>query len=304
MAWLKNITLVVIVAAFFASCANNADVKEPGDTMTSGTIDISVDETFKPIIQEQLKVFDSSFPEAHINVHYKPESECLKDLLDEKARLILVTRQLTAPEKSVYEQKKILTQSLELAQDAIAVIVNPAAEDSMLSVTQLKGILTGQYKTKYTLVFDNQGSSTLRYITDSLLKGEKLGPNVYAAKGNDSVVDYVAKNPNAIGLIGVSYVSDYSDANTQKFLEKVKVASVMNDSSMQFYKPYQYAIGLKLYPLTRKLYFIINESQPRLGTAFVNFLSKERGQLIFSTSGLVPMRLSVVFREAEINYSK
>ncbi len=248
-----------------------------------------------------MRVFDSSFPEAHINVHYKPEAECMKDLLDEKARLVLVTRQLTDAEKPAYEQKKILTQSLVLAQDAIAVIVNPAAKDTMLSVTQIKGILAGEYKTKYTVVFDNQGSSTLRFITDSLLKGGKLGQNVYAAKGNDSVVDYVSKNPDAIGLIGVSYVSDYSDPNTQKFLGKVKVASVMNDSSMQFYQPYQAYIALKLYPLTRKLYFILNESTPRLGTAFVNFLSKERGQLIFKTSGLVPMRISVVLRDAEIN---
>ena len=53
------------------------------DTLTTGTIHISVDETFAPIIDSQIKVFMSQHPDAKIIPHYKPEADCIKDLLND-----------------------------------------------------------------------------------------------------------------------------------------------------------------------------------------------------------------------------
>ena len=300
MHWLKGIILSLSISVTVLSCTE--DSNKHADTLSSGAIDISVDETYKPIIEEQLRVFDSSYPDAKITIHYKPEAECLKDYFDNKARLILVTRQLTKEEKQMCDQKQIFPSSLELAKDAIAVIVNKANTDTMLGMSELKGILTGVNKKKYTVVFDNQGSSTVRYITDSIIPGQKLGTNVFAAKGNSEVVDYVSKNPDAIGFVGLSYVSDTTNAaNTGAFINTVQVVSIQNDSTMQFYKPYQAYIALKSYPLTRKLYYISRESYPGLGTGFANFMSRERGQLIFAHANIFPLRMNIVIRSAVVN---
>jgi phosphate transport system substrate-binding protein len=260
-----------------------------------------VDETYKPIIEEQLKVFDSSFPEAHIKASYKPESECIKDFMDGKARLILVTRDLSKNEREVLEANKVVATALPLAKDAVAVILNKEAADSMLSVSAIRGILTGQFAKKYTVVFDNQGSSTVRYMLDSLIPGEKLGAGVFAAKSNEEVIAYVAKNPDAIGFVGVSYVSDFSDAEGLAFISNVRIASVLHDSLQEAYKPYQGYIAQGFYPLTRTLYYINRETYPGLGTGFANFLARERGQLIFKQARLFPLRSNIVLRAAEIN---
>lgn len=300
MQWFKNISLVLSTVVFFSACTNDAK-KLPPDTPSTGTIDISADETYQPIIEEQIKVFDSSFPEAHINVHYKPEGECIKDFMEDKARLILVTRELSADEKKVLEQKKVVSTSLAVAKDAVAVVVNNDCEDSILSVSQLKGILTETYKKKYAVVFDNQGSSTLRYIMDSILRGEKLGPNAFAAKGNDSVLAYIEKNPNAIGFVGISRVSDFSDPEGLAFIKNVKVAALFNEKQGKVYKPYQAYIAPNWYPLTRNLYYIHRETFQGLGSGFANFLTKERGQLIFKQARLFPLRSNIIFREAAVN---
>jgi len=297
---LKHIMFCAGLAIFTASCGEDK-VKEPTDTLSSGTIDISVDETYKPIVEQQMRVFDSSFPDAHVNVHYKPESECIKDFLNDKAKLILVTRELSTDEKKMLEDKKVVPTSLAVAKDAVAVIFNNASADTVLSKSQLKGILTGVYKNKYTVVFDNQGSSTLRYVTDSLIPGQQLGANVFAAKGNDSVIKYVANNPNAIGLVGVSYVSDYNDPEALAFIKDVKIAAIVHDSLQKEYKPYQAYIAPNWYPLTRNLYFIHRETYPGLATGLANFLSKERGQLIFKQARMFPLRSNIIFREAQIN---
>ncbi len=298
MRTISHIIIIFFASVILAACGEKKNA--PTDTLSSGNIDISVDETFRPIIEEQLKVFDSSYPEAHINATYKAESECIKDFMDGKARLILVTRGLMANEKQVLEQKKVVTNSLPIAKDAVAVIVNNSARDTF-TLSEIKGILTGSFKDKKTVVFDNQGSSTLRYMLDTLIPGEKLGANVFAAKTTDSVIAYVVNNPDAIGFIGVSHVGDLSDPEGLAFISNVKVVAVMNDKDQHYYKPYQAYIAQQLYPLTRDLYYINSETYPGLGTGFANFLGKERGQLIFKQARLFPLRSNVILREATVN---
>ncbi len=300
MKWSKSILPIVTSACIFSACGSN-NASNPTDTLASGKLTISVDETYRPIVEEQIKVFDSSYPDAQVTVNYKPESECLKDFMDGRTKLIMVTRELTTNEKQVLEQKKIVPTSIEIAKDAIAVVLNKESADTVLSVSALKGILTGSYKTKYTVVFDNQGSSTVRYMLDSLIPGEQLGANVFAAKGNKEVIDYVAKNPDAIGFTGVSYVSDFSDPEGLAFINDVKVAAFINEKTGESYKPYQAYIAQKLYPLTRNLYYIKSENYPGLATGFGNFLANERGQLIFKQARLFPLRSNIVIREASAN---
>lgn len=296
----QNILLFIASAVFLIACDD--EPKFP-DGLGKGVIEISADETYQPIIEEQLKIFDSSYPEAKITVHYKSEGECIKDYFEKKARIILITRDLSKIEKDQALQSKLYPTSLPLARDAVAVIVNNESADTILDMNALKGILTGVYNKKYTVVFDNQGSSTVRFITDSLLRGgDKLGANVFAAKGNNQVVDYVSQNPNAIGLVGLSYVSDNNDPNnTGAFLGKVKVVAIKNDSTREFLKPYQAYIALRSYPLTRTLYYVNSESYPGLGTGFANFLAGQRGQLVFFHAHLFPVRSEMVIREAEVN---
>lgn len=292
---------VILLGSLVLTACNAPREKKETDTLGKGTLQICADETFKPIIEEQSKVFDSSFPDAHVTIHYKSETECIQDFLNDSARLILVTRDLNDAEKKFCEQKKLVPTTLAIAKDAVAVIVNNSAVDTAFGMDELKGILTGTYKKKFKVVFDNQGSSTLRFLMDSLLRGQALGTNVYAAKGNDSVISYIAQNPDAIGFVGVSYVSDFSDIEGLAFIKQVQVASVYNDSLQQYFKPYQAYIAPNYYPLTRNLYYINRETYPGLGTGFANFLSKERGQLIFKQARLFPLRTNIIFRDAQIN---
>jgi hypothetical protein len=61
---------------FFVSCKNRKK-KMTRETSSKGTINISVDESFKPVIEEQLSVHHSSFPNTTIHVSYKSEAACL-----------------------------------------------------------------------------------------------------------------------------------------------------------------------------------------------------------------------------------
>ncbi|NBX28564.1 MAG: hypothetical protein EBR55_10035, partial [Chitinophagia bacterium] len=232
---------------------------------------------------------------------YKSEEKCLEDLLHHKSNLIFVTRQLDEKERAYFKQKELRISSLHVAKDGIAMIINKQAPDSFLNKDQIRSILTNKYKRPYTIVFDNAGSSTLRYIQDSILKTEAISPQVYAAKSNAAVVDYVASNPKAIGFVGLDYVQDTSGMQDNSFTKKVNVVAIYNDSTKEFYQPFQAYIALKVYPLVRKLYFINSEQKVGAGTDFINFVCKERGQLIFAHEHMFPLHMEIIIRETNLN---
>jgi len=293
--------IVIFCALWSVAGLSCVDKPKHPDNLSSGVIDISADETYRSVIDEEKKVFDSSFPDARITIHYKPEAECFKDYFDNKARIILVTRDLTKAEKDLCEQKQVYATSVAIARDAVTLVVNNDCADSQLSVQAVKGILTGTYKTPYTVVFDNQSSSIVRYVTDSLLGGQKLGSNVFSAKGSNAVIDYVTKNPKAIGFVGLGDVGDSTDPNnTGAFIKNVRVVGLYNDTVKDYLKPYLAYIGLKQYPFIRKLFYVNRESYPGLGTGFANFLLSPRGQLIFAHAHLYPLNMEITIRDASI----
>jgi phosphate transport system substrate-binding protein len=251
-----------------------------------------VDETFQPVIDSQIKVFLSQHPDARIIAHYKPEAECLKDLSDDSTRLVIVTRGLNEDEVAFY------TDTLQfkpmfgvVASDAIAVIVHNASKDSLFSVSEIRSMLNGTSGYRYEQVMDgNVATSTVRFMMDSVLRGQPFAASVVAAKTSEGVIDYVSKHPKAIGYIGVSWIGNPEDTTQLSFLRKVRIAALQcaNCPREVYVKPYQANIALKKYPLSRELYYILKENYAGLGKGFVNFLKHEKGQLIFKRSYLVP----------------
>jgi phosphate transport system substrate-binding protein len=274
------------------------------ETPTSGTIHISVDESFKPVIDSQIKVFESSFPDAHIIADYKPEAQCLRDLTTDSTRMILVTRGLTQEETDFYKDSFHLKPTWGvLAFDAIAVIVNPASKDSIFEMKDLVNMLNGTDLTHQPVMDGLSATSTVRYAMDSILKGKPLGKNVTAAKSSEDVVNYVANNPRAVGFIGVSWIGDKSDPNDTSFLRKVNVAAIQCVSCLgsTHVKPFQANIALKRYPLVRSLYYILKEDFSGIGNNFENFLSFERGQLIFTKAYLWPAGMNFQVRDVQLD---
>ncbi|HEY8388029.1 MAG TPA: substrate-binding domain-containing protein [Parasegetibacter sp.] len=300
--WMVRFMLLVVLVA----CGNNKQHQNVAgdDTLTSGTIHISVDESFKPIIDSQIRVFEASYPDAKIIAHYKSEQECFKDLLSDSTRLVIVTRGLTDQESDYFKDTLGFRPKWDrIAYDAIAVIVNNNAKDSLFTMSEIRDLMAGKSEMKYRVVFDGlSATSTVRYALDSVLRGEPLGPNVAAAPTSVDVINYVAGNPDAIGFIGVSWIGNPEDENQLSFLESVRIASVQVESpdDRGFVKPYQANIAKKRYPMVRGLHYIVKENYPGLGRGFTNFLSTERGQLIFRRAYLWPAKMNFTIRNANI----
>ena len=300
----KCLPLIAFALAdlLFTGCHSGPHI--PVETPTEGTIHISVDETFKPVIDSQLKVFSSSFPNAHILVDYKPEAACIRDLANDSTRMVIVTRGLTLQEEHWYKDS-VRTPAFSgiLAFDAVALVVNNHSKDTVMSMEEVKTLLEGNDSKKRQAVMDGvSATSTVRYAIDSVLLGRTLGKNVVAARSSPQVIDYVAEHENAVGFIGVSWIGDQEDSLERTFLKKVKVVAIRCDrcTGMPFVYPYFGYIYLRQYPMIRGLFYILKENFSGVGNNFANFLQYERGQLIFKQAYLVPARMNFDLRNVEI----
>lgn len=273
------------------------------DDLTSGTIHISVDESFKPIMDSQIRVFMSQYPEATIIAHYKPEAECLRDLLNDSIRAVFVTRGLSEQEvKSLKDTLRFTPPWGKIATDAISVIVNNKSKDSLFTMGEIRSMMKGTSGYKLRPVLDGTtATSTVRFMIDSVLSGQSFSDGVTAAQSSVGVIDYVADHEDAIGFLGVSWIGNPEDSQQLAFLTRVKVASIeaRNDPG-KFIKPYQANIATQRYPMVRGLYYIVKENYSGLGRGFTNFLKGEKGQLIFQRAYLVPSNMQFTVRSAEI----
>lgn len=274
------------------------------DTPDRGTIYISADESFKPIVDSQVQVYESQHPDTKIIVTYKPEAECLKDFAVDSVRMIIATRSYTEQEENfMVDSVKVAPEKMIVALDAIAVIVNPKSPDSLFTMDDIRQILTGNYKKNLVPVFDNTSeTSTIRFVIDSVLHGQSLTPKAVGAKSSPGVIDYISKNANAIGFIGVSWVGDQDDTMQISFLKKVKMAQLESVNIPENYiLPVQANIYLRRYPMIRDVTYILKENYRGLGHGFADFLSGEKGQLIFKRAYLVPAQMNFGVRSVRLN---
>jgi len=298
----KGAMLGLVLSLFLGGCGSDGN-KTPQETPKSGTLTLSIDESFKPVLDSQIKVFQSSNPDIKIITRYESEAQCLRDLTTDSTRMIIVTRGLSSGEEKFYQDSfHLKPRWMPVAYDAIAVIVNNNAKDSIFEIKDLQNMLDGTDTVHIPVMDGKSATSTVRYAMDSLLKGKPLSKRVTAAKNSEDVINYVSQNPHAVGFVGVSWLGEGA-VNDNLFINKVRVASIRCTSCLgpTYVKPYQANIALRRYPLVRSLYYILKENFSGVGGNFSNFLQYERGQLIFSKAYLWPAKMSFQIRDTQIS---
>ncbi len=302
--------LFFVLLTCISGCSSDSVKHEKyTDTPTSGEILIVADESYQPLIQVQIDTFMEIYKYAKINVRYLPESELFNELMNnDTVRLAISARELTADEKTFFDNRKIIPRTLKIAEDAVALVVNRENADTAITYEQLQAIMQGKIlkwsqlnsggnDDTIRIVFDKSGSANARFLNERFLGGKTFPPNIFAANSNAAVVDYVSSDKNSLGVIGVNWISDHDDSAAEEFLKKINVVALsMPDTgktSTEFNKPLQAYIALKTYPLIRNVNIISREGRNGLGTGFASFVAGDKGQRMIRLMGLLPATMPI-----------
>jgi len=291
----KLIPILFVAISFFAwqSCKQNSNEKKgpSAGKFTSGTAVFAGDESFSPIIDEELYIFKAMFPDAKPVVTYKTEADVVNMLINDSVRVAILARPLDTAEVSLFKKRTLPADVVKFAVDAVAIIVNQASNDTTISVSEIKNMLNGGVKSNKSIVFDNPNSSLVRYLKQLSGSIDLKQKNIYALKSSKEVIKYVSQHPDAIGIVGFNWLND-PDADYSEAVDKVKIVGVKDENNKtapnEYFKPSQTTLVQRTYPLSRSLYIIDCSGIKGLGAGFASFLASERGQRIILKSGLLP----------------
>ena len=318
----------LLLAAFILPSCGPRKSGKP--TQKVETMQLACDASFENIMDQEIDVFEYSYSNsrrlASVIPYYVSAQAAFDSLLndDNSIKTIVVGRQLNADEKKRLQAQKRKPRQQKIAVDAIALIVNNENPQDFISMKELRGILSGDI-TKWSdmwptkldsirVVFDQNGSSLFQFMRDSINGGNPIKAKVYAEKSSREVFAAVSKRKNALGVIGVSWISVDMDGTTMSreemrkrsetndttnlgFNPEIKVLAVSGDDSPQAFKPYQAYIFNGKYPLYRSVYMITTTVGGTLNNAFYAFVTGMQGQKVIQLTGVLP----AVFQPRMVN---
>jgi len=307
--------LFIVCCSSCAQKKTQQDVQQESRFKTyKGELRVEADAGLESIINQEKEIFDFNYDSVHTTLTYKNEKEMLDDFRSRKTDVVVLSRK---PEQSeINDFKNLDTIYLRIqpvAYDAVALIGSKDFNDKDLSMDLLKKYSAPENSsaTNPKLVFENQNSSSVRFVINTLGYKEKVSPNVYALQSMQEVIDYVSRNKNVIGFIPYNAISDTDDERVKKTLEQIKILSLRakNEGGEAIrVSANQSDIATGDYPLRRTITAITRFTyEDNLEWLFINFLVREKGAKIFLKAGLIPVKIperEIVVNESEVRGSK
>lgn len=251
-----------------------------------GNLTIFTDDSFKSVTEALADGYMISYPETQVKVETKKEDLGFVDLLNDKAKIIVMSRNLNAEEIKTYEERTQLKfLPAKFAADAVVFVV---PKDSPRESITMDEINNGLLSEKKDFIFDGTNSSNLNFVAEKLKKQPK-DLKFTIIPGNQKVVEELGKYPDRIGVIGLNTFSRPYDKTSEKLREMVKVLPVVDKGIT--YNADSEGLRTMKYPFTRVLYFLNNESGFNIANGFIRFSCTHLGQKIVDKEGLQPYNL-------------
>jgi phosphate transport system substrate-binding protein len=180
-----------------------------------------------------------------------------------------------------------------VANDAIAVIVNPENPVSNLTLDQISRIYKGEINNWSELGGEDRpivrlsretNSGTHVYFLEEVIRlGKAADTSIFSADtlllpSSEGIIDEVRDNPNAIGYDGLGYVTD-----------EVKMVGVAEAEGEPYVLPSVATVENGQYPISRSLYMYTRGEPQGAIKDYLNWITSSEAQEIVAKLGFVPL---------------
>jgi len=270
-----------------------APVSTPAAVVTSApistgqkqTIKISGSTTVLPIVQKAADQYMATHPDADIQVSGGGSGVGIQMIGAKTVDIGMSSRDVTKAEMAKYPSFIVTT----VAQDGIAVVVNPVNTAQYLTLDQIKNIYLGKI-TKWTeisganvpntnnqivIIGRDSASGTRSYFDETLLAKATPTNKMLEKNSNGAVLQTVAQTPGSIGYVSIGFVSKDVKALPVWYNAQKIVAPTLDN------------VKTKTYPVSRDLYVITNGPASGLSGDFIKYILSPEGQKIVADEGYV-----------------
>jgi phosphate transport system substrate-binding protein len=282
---MKN-SVKIIILFFLSIIAVSCKNEDKSPSYHKGEMTILTDESFKSVTEALAEGYMINYPETKIKVVTKKEDLGFLDLLHDKARIVVMSRNLSLEEIKTYEEQVDLKfLPARFAADAVVFIV---PKDSPRESISMEEIAQGMQSDEKAFIFDGANSSNLNFVAQKLKKQPK-DLKFSIIPGSENIIEELNKYPSKIGVIGLNTFSRPYDKEAEQLRSMVKILPIQNKGKL--YDTSFKNLRTMNYPFTRVLYFLTNEGNFNIANGFIRYSCTQLGQLVVQKEGLQPYNI-------------
>jgi phosphate transport system substrate-binding protein len=293
--WLAAI-LVAALVIIAAGCNCQSTAVESGDEL-SGSFNIIGSNTVTPLASVWAEEFMNTHPEVNIAVSGPGSGAGIAALINGTTDICQASRQIKQSEIDEAKANGVEPYEIQVATDALSVVVNPSNPVSELTIKQLSAIYTGKI-TNWKEVGGNDAeilvlsrdtnSGTHVFFKEHVVQMKGLPTEDKSLEYDSSVlllpstkegVDEVAQNANAIFYPGLGYVTD-----------EVKPLAIKKTADSTGVLPSVETALDGTYPIARPLLYYTNGAPTGIIKAFIDYCLSAEGQEKVTEVGYVPLK--------------
>jgi phosphate transport system substrate-binding protein len=293
------LTFIVSLGIVCSACQ-----EEQRESPTKGNLTIISSEDVYPVIDLQVKDFTRVYDQSKITHLSSSTRDAIVQLLNDSVKLIVSTRDFNDEEKKVIADNHLDVVATKIAYDGVAVIVNDQNALTKLSVDALKKILTGKIdrwsrikESKLTsaivIAIGDPNSGVYEYLASRIIGSDKPATTVLPCATTREVLKVVSEHPNAIGFVGISWLSAAPANVTVLEIGDPNFKSDSTSTTLEYFSPHQAHIYRNYYPLSRPIYIFTHNAGRGVAVGFTSFAAGADGQKILVKNGLVPATMPV-----------
>jgi len=292
---MRNLGLLLLLLGtlLLTACGSSARAQSSAAGSQKTIEDIGSD-TIVNLALAWAEAYQKVNPAVRISVSGGGSGTGLAALINGTTDIANASRKIKDEEKQNAQKNGIEPYEIEIARDAIGVIVNPENPVQQLTLQQISDIYSGKITNwkevggedrPIVLLSRESNSGTHVYFLEQVVrlgnsKDKTLfSPDTLLLPSSEGIMAEVRQNPNAIGYDGLGYITP-----------DVKTLAIASKDGGEYVKPSIETVNNGKYPIARPLFmYTPGEPQGDVKT-YLDWIRGPEGQKIVGQLGFVPLQ--------------
>ncbi|MFH1646983.1 MAG: PstS family phosphate ABC transporter substrate-binding protein [Chloroflexota bacterium] len=293
--WLALAAIAGLVVVALTGCGGSQNAPAAGGL--TGSFSITGSNTVTPLTAVWAEDFMNMHPGVNIAVSGPGSGAGIAALINGTTDICQASRKIKQQEIDEARANGVEPYEIQVATDALSVVVNPANPVSELTIAQLSAIYTSQITNwkevggsdaPIVTLSRDTNSGTHVFFKEHVVqmaglpgadKSLEYGPRVLLLPSTEQGVSEVAQNPKAIFYPGLGYVTD-----------AVKPLAIKKTPDSPPVLPSVATALDGTYPIARPLLFYTNGAPTGVIKDFVDYCLSPEGQAGVTEVGYVPLK--------------
>ena len=289
--------ILLLISLILASTGCTPQAPAPSGSEVSGSFKVIGSNTVTPLTAVWAEEFMKMNPRVNIAVSGPGSGVGIANLIDGTTDIAQVSRKMKTKEYDQAKNRGVNPYEIQVATDALSVVVHPSNPISELTIAQLSAIFTNEITSwkevggsdaPIVAIARDTNSGTHVFFKEHVVQMQGLdtgnkaleyGQDVLFLPSTEGGVTEVARNPNAIFYPGLGYVND-----------RVKPLAIKRTAADPAVLPSVATALDGTYPVARPLLYYTNGEPAGVIKAFVDYCLSPEGQARVLDVGYVPLQ--------------